>query len=228
MTSTFRNVLILTAVLAVANGAYAEKPHIAREGIEWCEIWIPEADNNTKLPRVLLIGDSIANSYHGKVADLLRGKVSVSKLATSKSVGDPLLLAEVALVLDQGPFDVVHFNNGLHGRDYSEAEYRTSFPELIATIRKHAPNAKLIWRTSTPTHPAGDNSKFDEFTARVKVRNQIAKEIVTKEGIPIDDLFGLVADHSDYFSPDGVHFSGKGVEVAAADVAEQILKSLKK
>ena len=40
---------------------HAEEPHIARESIEWCNIWIPDA-NGTKLPRVLLIGDSITGA----------------------------------------------------------------------------------------------------------------------------------------------------------------------
>ena len=33
-----------------------------RESIEWCDIWITHA-NETNLPRVLLIGDSIARDY---------------------------------------------------------------------------------------------------------------------------------------------------------------------
>ena len=64
---------------------------------------------------MLLIGDSITQGYYGQVAERLKGKASVARLTTSKSVGDPALLAEVALVLGQCRFDVVHFNNGLHG-----------------------------------------------------------------------------------------------------------------
>ena len=31
-------------------------------------------------------------------------------------------------------FSVVHFNNGMHGWAYSEAEYRAAFPSLIAEL----------------------------------------------------------------------------------------------
>jgi len=128
--------LAMTTAIGVMT-AQAEESHISREAIEWCNIWIPDT-NETKLPRVLLIGDSITGGYGPKVADALKGKVSVARLTTSKSIGDPALLAEVALVLGQCRFDVVHFNNGLHGWGYTEEEYQQHFPELLATIRKHA------------------------------------------------------------------------------------------
>jgi hypothetical protein len=43
----------------------------AAPDIEWCNIWIPDA-NGTKLPRVLLIGDSITQGYYPKVAENLK------------------------------------------------------------------------------------------------------------------------------------------------------------
>jgi hypothetical protein len=202
------------------------EPHSSREFYEWANIWIPEA-TGTKLPRVLLIGDSITFGYYQAVADKLQSKASVARLTTSKAVGDPALLTEVALVLDQCRFDVVHFNNGLHGWGYSEAEYQQHFPQLIATIRKHAPKAKLIWATITPMRTAKDLSVVAEGTKRVQARNKIAAEIVSKEGIAVDDLYGLVKDHTDYWSPDGVHFNAKGVAVEAEQVTKRIKNSLK-
>jgi lysophospholipase L1-like esterase len=222
---TIRYCLILaTAVPAVM--ASADDAHISREAIEWCNIWIPDA-NRTRLPRVLLIGDSITQGYYPKVAERLEGKASVARLTTSKSVGDPALLAEVALVLDQCRFDVVHFNNGLHGFGYSEAEYRKCFPELVATIRKHAPKAKLVWATTTPMRRTDDLTVVAEGTSRVKARNQIAEEFVSREGIAVDDLFGRVKDHPEFWSADGVHFNGKGIEVQAEQVARRIVENLR-
>jgi hypothetical protein len=43
-------------------------PVVHREDIEWCNVWIPDA-TNAKLPRVLLIGDSISMSYYDRVHD---------------------------------------------------------------------------------------------------------------------------------------------------------------
>ena len=212
--------------MAVATVALGQQPRVSRENIEWCNIWIPDA-NGTKLPRVLLIGDSITGGYGPKVADELKGKASVARLTTSKSLGDPALLAEVAMVLDQCPFDVVHFNNGLHGWGYSESEYEKAFPELLATLRKHAPKAKLVWATTTPMRQAGKLDVIAEGTKRVEARNGIAEKIVAKEGIAVDDLYGLVKDHPEYWSQDGVHFNGQGVAVQAEQVTKRILEAIR-
>src|SRR6266404_3619851 len=80
----------------------------ARESIEWCDIWISHA-NETNLPRVLLIGDSIAREYYPEVEKRLAGKAFVARLTTSRFVSDPVLSKEIELVLDQAKFDVIHF-----------------------------------------------------------------------------------------------------------------------
>lgn len=226
MQHLFLRLSALIAIAGVTVGANAQPPHISREAIEWCNIWIADV-NTTKVPRVLLIGDSITVGYSSKVTDLLKGRASVARLTTSKSIGDPLLLAEVALVLEQCRFDVVHFNNGLHGWGYSESEYQKHFPELVATIRKHAPGAKLIWTTITPVRKSSDLAVMGENTKRVQARNKIAAEIVTKEGIAVDDLYDLVKDHPDYWSKDGVHFNAKGIAAQAEQVSKRIVESLK-
>lgn len=225
MTCLLRHCLVLVAAIAAAAVIHAAEPHISREAIEWCNIWIPDA-NESKLPRVLLIGDSITGGYGPKVADALKGKASVARLTTSKSIGDPVLLAEVSLVLGQCRFDVVHFNNGLHGWGYSEEEYQKAFPDLVATIRKHAPQAKLIWATITPMRQAGKLDVIAENTKRVQSRNQIAEAIVAHEGIAGDDLYGLVKDHPEYWSPDGVHFNAQGVAAQAEQVTKKITECL--
>lgn len=216
----------LFASLVLTAAAYSGQPHIAREGIEWCDIWITQA-SETKLPRVLLIGDSITRGYYGKVAETLDGKACVARLTTSKSIGDPALLAEVALVVGQYPFQVIHFNNGLHGFGYTEEEYRAQFPELLTTIRKHAPGAKLIWATTTPVRTSGDAKSFAPQTERVKVRNEIARQCTSKEGIAVNDLFGLVENHPEYFSGDGVHLNAQGIAVQAEQVVRKIQEALK-
>lgn len=220
-----RYCLALVAAIGANLVTAAEPPHIARETIEWCNIWIPDA-NETRLPRVLLIGDSITGGYGPKVEEALKGKVSVARLTTSKSIGDPALLTEVALVLGQCRFDVVHFNNGLHGSGYSEEEYTKHLPELLATIRREAPQARLIWATTTPVRQAGNLGAMAEQTKRVEARNKIADGIVAREKIAVNDLFGLVKDHPEYWSADGVHFNAQGIAAQAAQVANRIAEAV--
>jgi hypothetical protein len=215
---------ILAVAMVLASAAVAAETPVKRESIEWCNVWITHGTENA-LPRVLLIGDSITQAYYGQVETKLASKAYVGRLTTSKSVGDPALLDEVTTVLKQYRFDVVHFNNGMHGWDYTEAEYARAFPLLIATIKKAAPKAKLIWATTTPVRE-GTDLRIAPKTERVKARNELALGMVTKLKIPVNDLFALVIDHPEYSSPDGVHASAAGISAQANQVAKAIEERL--
>jgi lysophospholipase L1-like esterase len=217
---------ISLSVLAFSPLAPAADPAPSRENIEWCDIWIAQA-NDTKLPRVLLIGDSITRGYYPEVAKRLEGKANIARLATSAFLSDPMLLQEIALVLDNVKFDVVHFNNGMHGWQHNEEEYRKFFPAFLETIQKHAPQAKLIWAATTPLKESapvkpGEMRSSDE---RIAARNAIALELVKPLDIPVDDLFTPAKGHPEYHS-DNVHFNPKGIAVQADQVATEIAKLL--
>ncbi len=211
--------------LSVSAAPAADPPRVVRESIEWLDVWVP--GNAVKdQPRVLLIGDSITRGYYKAVEDKLKGKAVVCRLATSKSLGDPGLLDEVKLVLGQAKFDVVHFNNGMHGWGYTEDEYAQAIPALVTTIRKGAPGAKLVWASTTPVRVSGKTDQLDPKTDRVKARNTAAAEVMAKEKISVDDLFALVADKPELFSNDGVHLNAKGSAAVGEQVAAQVLKVL--
>src|SRR5579862_4689380 len=173
--------LLLSATLLVvsAAGVQANAPAIPlsdRESIEWCDIWISHA-NKTNLPRVLLIGDSISRDYYPEVEKRLAGKAYVGRLSSSAFVADQALWQQVRMVLSQYRFDVIHFNNGMHGWHYSETDYATALPTLITTIRSNAPQARLIWASTTPLRDgkgASADPKAEYSDERVVARNKIA------------------------------------------------------
>lgn len=222
----FRLLGLVGFIWLPANVSQAQTRTVPREGTEWCDIWVANA-NKTDLPRVLLIGDSVTRGYSAAVDKQLTGKAYVARLATSRCVGDPVLLAEVAAVLGGTSFDVIHFNNGLHGVGaVSEAEYAKFLPELLAHIRKLAPKAKLVWASCTPWHVAGNFAALDPNNAHVLERNKIAAELMTREGIPVDDLYTTVVGHPEW-SADTLHYNAKGTEAEGAQVAAAVLKLLK-
>jgi hypothetical protein len=198
---------------------------VLHEPIEWYDIWIPTTDDKN-LPRVLLIGDSITRAYYPAVEAKLQGKAVVARLTTSSFLSDPALQAEIVMVLGNYHFDVIHFNNGMHGWDYTEDDYRKNFPQFVQTIRQYAPDAKLIWATTTPVRLKGNLSAFDPLTDRVKVRNQIAAAYLAGKGIHTDDLFTLVLNHPEYYTTGGIHFIAPGINAEAAQVATNIEKDL--
>ena len=227
--NVYGNTYAFTSELEVYNGDAppAPPPPLLREECEWCDLWMPHFPEN-KLPRVLLIGDSITRGYSGAVDKLLDGKAYVFRLADSHFLNDPMLMTEIAMVLDNQKFDVVHFNNGMHGWQYSEDDYRKYFPGFLDVIRKHAGHAKLIWATTTPLkvdNQAAPGSPVPT-NARIAARNAIALEFITPFGIPVDNRNALVAGHPEYHDADTVHFNDKGVNVQAAQVAAEIQKLL--
>jgi hypothetical protein len=199
----------------------------SREAIEWCDIWISHA-NETNLPRLLLIGDSIARDYYPEVEKLLAGKAFVARLATSRFVADPVLLKEIELVLDGTKFDVIQFNNGMHGWQHSESEYQAAFPNLIKSIRAHAPNARLIWATTTPLRDGQGvtyDTKTDYSDERIAARNAIAAEKVADEKISIVDLNEAARGRPELHS-DNVHFNSQGSQIFAARICATVMKLL--
>jgi len=208
-----------------ANASPADS-YTGRENIEWSDIWLPHTTEHA-LPRVLLIGDSITRNYYPIVEKLLDKKAYVCRLTTSQFISDPLLIGQITLFLDQMHFDVIHFNNGMHGWDHREDDYRAGFPAFLAAIRDHAHGAKLIWANTTPVTLAAHPDQYDSArTDRVKARNAIALEAVSAVGIPVDDIFALMLPHPEYHDNSGIHFTEIGEQVQGKQVADEIEKLL--
>ncbi len=211
------SVLLLLVTLFVHCALADEKPLL--EPIEWSDIWIVNANKN-ELPRVLLVGDSIVRGYFDVVEKALVGKAYCARYATSKFMGNPDYLAELAVLLNGYRFDVIHINNGLHGWAYTEEQYAESFPKLLDTLEKHGKGAAVIWATTTPVRTGKKLARFDKKTERVKARNRIAVEVMREHGIPVNDLYGLVEQRPEWYSKDGTHFNNKGKTAQGKQVAE--------
>lgn len=200
----------------------------SHEAVEWCDMWKPH-ENQTGLPRVLLIGDSITRGYYPDVEKQLQGKAFVDRLTSSAFTSDPMLTAQIVMMLDNSHYDIIHFNNGMHGWQYTEEEYRAAYPAFVETIRKHAPSAKLICATTTPLKAStpvkqGDPHPSDE---RIQARNTIALEVVKPMGIAIDDLYTPMQGHPELHR-DNFHFNAQGTALQGQQVASEISKLISK
>jgi lysophospholipase L1-like esterase len=195
--------------------------NIHREAIEWTDVWMPNT-NKSDLPRVMLIGDSITRGYYAGVEEKLKGKAYVARYTTSKAIGDPALLAEITTFLTQQKFDVVHFNIGMHGWAYTEAEYQRHFPALLEAIRKAAPTARLIWAATTPVRQDRDGSFNNQ---RIVERNRIAEKQAVAKQIAVNDLHELMRKNPGLYSDD-VHFTKEGSAILATQVATELEKQL--
>lgn len=226
-----KSILLITLAASFISSVGAQSPGYppaAHESIEWCDIWISHA-NETSLPRVLLIGDSITRAYYPELEKRLAGKAYVARLSSSAFISDPALLNQIKLVLGQYEFEVIHFNNGMHGWQHSEKEYAQAFPRLLATIRQNAPNAKLIWADTTPLKVSPNlpaDTQTQATDGRIADRNAIASAFMQGQGIMVEDLNAPMRGHPEFHS-DNVHFNDQGVAIQAEQVARDVEGLLK-
>jgi lysophospholipase L1-like esterase len=193
------------------------------EEIEWTWEVRPQVAN-PKLPNVLLLGDSITRNYFPQVTKDLGGVANVYLLASSTSVGDPRLPHQIAefAALQGVSFAVVHFNNGLHGWGYTEAQFKSGFTVFLQAIRALPGHGKLIWTTITPVKPEASNGASN---SRIDARNAIARTFTEADRIPIDDQHTLMAQHIDLYE-DAFHFNKAGSAMMGVQAATIIRRTL--
>lgn len=186
---------------------------------------------NPALPKVLLIGDSICNGYRGSVAAALRNKASVDVWLTPAAENEPGLLEDLAKVLKQGPYAVVHFNIGLHGWPkgrIKEGEYEPLMRGYIEVLKRNAPEARLIWASSTPMTVKGKPGELDaENNPTITTRNASAATLMTGAGITVNDLYALVVDQrAQLAAGDRFHWKPPAYGIMTRQIAGLISRNL--
>jgi hypothetical protein len=194
------------------------------EDIEWTSTWIVNT-NDTALPKVLLIGDSHVERYYGVVAKKLGAKVSCSKFTTSKSLGDPVFIKQLESVLMLGDFDIISFNNGLHGADYKLEEYSKFANVAYAMLKKNAKKS-VIWVNSTAIRETENINTFNVRNQQIIERNTFLAEFTESNRITLVDFYSATANNLEYYSKDGVHFNEAGVEMEAELITKKIKEIL--
>ena len=191
-----------------------------REGTEWSITYAFDATNESR-PRVLLIGDSICNGYHGAVREKLAGAVNVSFWASSKCVTDPDYFRELDFMLDARLYEAVCFNNGLHSLTTDRAEWDAAYASALAFIRAKLPEAKLALTLSTPL-------KDPALTAISASLNETVLRLAREQHLPVIDLFSAMdpLDREQYWS-DTYHFRSEAIGMQAQIIADCVRGMLK-
>ena len=180
-----------------------------------------------ELPRVLTIGDSIMQGYFSATQAELAGQFTLFQPSPgSGQTDDAVGLMDTWLAA--GPWDVIHFNWGLHDLytqnvnhpgvnavpiDRYEANLRVLVPKLVAS------GAELVWCSTTP----GVDPAFP--VEDVLAYNAVAAEVMGEYGIPIDDLHALMLPVQEQYqrSPGDIHYNAAGSALMAEQVAASIL-----
>jgi lysophospholipase L1-like esterase len=178
--------------------------------------------DDPKLPRVLLIGDSVSRGYTQAVRKALVSKVNVHR-APENCGPTANGLKKIAIWLGDGKWDVIHFNFGIHDRNTPIADYTQRLEQLIVQMKKTG--AKLIWAATTPIP---DDPPKKQTAASIVERNAAAAALMQKQGVAINDLFGFITPHlAKVQPPNDVHFNGEGYDLLGKQVAAAIQRALK-
>jgi acyl-CoA thioesterase-1 len=236
--------LALSAVMAAdVPSAKATKsaPPVAKE-------FIAPLDD-PKLPRVLIIGDSVSVAYTLDVRKNLAGVANVHRIAANGG-STRTALGEYGLIRWLKPgekWDVIHFNEGLHDLSYrfpddrdkndkgeyasptnggrpnvSLEQYEKNLRLIAARLKQTG--AKLIFASTTPV-PESAAAKYVKDSELPY--NAVAKKVMAEEGVTWNDLWAAVKPRqAELQGKRDVHFMTSGSAVLAKQVAEAIAREL--
>ncbi|QDV53662.1 SGNH/GDSL hydrolase family protein [Gimesia fumaroli] len=209
-------------------------------------------ENNPKLPNVFLYGDSISIAYTDATRNALKGKANVYRLYCNGGDSSSFIQKMKTMhdtmrdekVKDHWGFDwdVIHFNVGLHDLKYlngrkldrkngkqvtSLEDYEKNLRAMIAYLKELAPQAKLIFVTTTPV-PEGEPGRVAGDAAKY---NAVALKVLKEyPEIGVNDLYGFTKPHHKewWTKPGNVHFNATGATAQGNESARVIEQELKK
>jgi acyl-CoA thioesterase-1 len=232
-------VLTLTALLAMhVSAAQQQQPKPKKRRAP--SPAMQAVTDDPALPRVLLLGDSISIGYTVDVRQLLDGRANVHR-ALANCGPTTRGLESIDSWLGEQPWDVIHFNWGLHDLKYMgpggenladpsaadsrqqvpPEEYEANLRRLVARLKKTG--ATLIWCSTTPV-PEGAAGRVVGDSAEY---NAIAARIMQEHGIAVDDLYAVAKPRlAEIQRPANVHFTPEGSAFLAEAVAKSIERAL--
>lgn len=207
-------------------------------------------ENDPALPNVLIYGDSISIGYTQVVRDKLAGTANVYRIhLNGGDSGSAIRKLEDLHKAMRSPelkdpwtfeWDVIHFNVGLHDLKYihqgkldkvngkqvsSKARYAENLESLIRYLQDLAPEAKLVFATTTPV-PEGEPGRHAGDAANY---NQVASGVLQAfPDVVINDLHFLIKHHPNegWTKPANVHYTQDGSTALGKQVAEVIREHL--
>ncbi len=177
--------------------------------------------DDPKLPRVLLIGDSVSRGYTLATRQAMAGKANVHR-APENCGPTRNGLKKLDVWIGDGKWDVIHFNFGIHNRRDKPADYVRDLEQIVERLKKTG--AKIVWASTTPTPP----DTKDYPAGVIEKLNEEAAKVMQKNGVAIDDLYSAIQPKlSEFQNPNDVHFKEPGYQFLGQQVAKSLLEVLK-
>lgn len=182
------------------------------------------------MKKIVLLGDSIRLIGYGKkVEQLLGNDYCVWQPEDNCRFAKYTLRMLFDNQEDIKGADVIHWNNGLwdacdifgDGPFTPLEEYVDNVTRIAKILRSYGKT--VIFATTTPTHPDYPYHKLE----RIAQYNDAAVTALREQGILINDLFALMAEHRiDGICEDQIHLNDLGIDLCAKQVVDAIEKAL--
>ncbi|MGE9292562.1 MAG: SGNH/GDSL hydrolase family protein [Puniceicoccales bacterium] len=241
-----KSVCLVLSCLVLTTAVFADSARDAWEGLvkpkQRKDPAYAYVENDPSLPNVLIYGDSISIHYTPTVRELLQGKANVYRLycngGESASVVGKVSQMQKTMRDDQlddpwtFKWDVIQFNVGLHDLKYmknnkldvsgeqvtSLEQYAKNLRVIIGYLKHVAPEAKLIFVTTTPV-PENSSGRKHGDAARY---NEVALEVMKDyPEITVNDLYAFTLPHQQEWwqKPGNVHYAPAGRQAQGKEVA---------
>ena len=204
-----KKILILLS-LSISLFAVEQK----QEGVGWLDVF--SYNENSKKPRVLLIGDSIVRQYIDPVRSGLKNKYIITRLSTSKSICSSQYIKQLDIAMTQ-PYDIILINNGLHDFLSSNNKYEKCYLKVIHYLFKTNPKSKIMLISTTGVR---GNKKRNDIVIQ---RNKSLKKISKTYHLSYIDLYSII-DGKDELFKDTYHYKIEGVDLLAKKMISSILQ----
>ena len=204
-----------------------------------CLITVPTLGDEPKLPKVVLLGDSIRLGYAPIVQKLLEGKAEIISNKPNGGDSNNTLKNLDEWAIKHQP-QVIHVNCGIHdtkktkGKEQfqvSPEQYEANLRKIVERLRKET-KATLIFALTTPiiddrAAKTREKAEYELLDASIQKYNDIARKVMKELDVPVNDLRAVVfPDRDKLMNADGTHFTGEGSNKLAAAVADAVSRLL--
>ena len=197
MNAILRATVLLLLIVAAANNAVSED----------------------RLPRVLILGDSVYQQPARDAAKELKGRVDVvyAPIQPGEVRHTQNAIDNLDTLLGKGDWDLIHFNFGLGDlvhrapnmkafrvmareaggvRTTSPQQYERNLHTLVERLK--ATDARLVWASTTPIRHSSSN--VFEMGSEIKY-NAIAARVMVDHKVPTNDMYSFVRNLIDMKRP---------------------------
>jgi hypothetical protein len=188
-----------------------------------------------KLPKVLIIGDSISMGYTPVVKNLLMERATVTRPKNNCQHTQKGII-KLDEWIGNRKYKVIYFNFGLHDLKHVDpvtkkpskkpqdplmtdlTEYEANLNHIV--IKLKATGAKLIFATTTPVPQKSTPLRDPQMPGKY---NAVAKKVMKEQKVVVDDLYGFVFPQNEKIQEaNNVHYTRGGYQIIGERVAATI------